>query len=105
MLWSAKRWKLQKKINAYKDFAFKYKQSIYSEIAFYYYSMGRGLLSKDILLDEDFINDCQWFLNEFPNSNYSGSVVWFEAYSIAKVRNNKYMIKDFLEGVIENHPN
>lgn len=100
------RTEIDKKLKTYRDFAFRNIKSVYAERAFYDYCAGKVLSGEQILLlDEEFIGDCQWFKDNFPNSYYSGEIIWDEAYSIAKVRNNKYMVKNFLEGIIENHPN
>jgi hypothetical protein len=93
-----------KETNAFRDFAFEYEGSIYAEKAFYFSCMNKSFSHKGFLIDQDYIDDCKWFIDSHPNSFYMRTIIWHTAYNIGKVSNNKYIVKNFLEDIIERFP-
>ncbi len=94
------------KIVDLRNFAYAFKKSVYSETAFYLSSLNITLSSStDNLINESYIEDCNWFIDIFPNSYYIKEIIWDGANAVSKVKKNKTEISKFLNDIIAKYPN
>ncbi len=87
----------------FREFVYTHPESNYMEQAFYY-SLGVPAL-RTYDLYENIINDCKWFIDKKPNSDYIKTVIWVCAETVYKYENGgEKAYEKFLRETINNYP-
>lgn len=91
-------------LNRYRDFSYKYPESIYMDKSFnYYVALTDG---KSLNQVKDVIEDCKWFVKRKPNSHYAErSLNVCHDYIVASNYVGKDDFNEFLDFVKQTYPN
>lgn len=88
----------------YEDLLNKYPSSLYTEEIFYSFSSTLHTIPK--MLGESYINDCRWFFDNYANSYYVDHILKYSSEVLSAIRKNpKDAVNDFLNEMIDKHPN